>query len=420
MTDLDALRQAVLAAPDDDLPRLVYADCLEENGDPDRAEFIRVQIELARQPEYEPFAVLCKARKQEWVTGHPWWATLPFLPSSGLVSWNGFKFHRGFGWSIQVSHLPAVHHTVVLGLLDQEPIGELLLHTATLDQWQEFATSEWLPRIRSLAFVSLTSPNEPLRVLRDSPNAGGVRSLRLDHTNVPSIPLILEDLFAAPLGRQLTALTMRHGYGSADEWVEAIASSGKVALTDFDLYQMGFGPAAARVFMDSKLARQAEVLRLQGNPLQSSGMEILATGVERLRVLDLTNTHLDADAAEVLAGAPAFAGVRKLVLNRNRLGTDGVKALARSEHLVGLRSVGLAVTQCDNAGVRYLTRGTFWPNLVELDLAGNRISDPGAKHLMTAKPAPELTSLRLPARNLSDGMIADLRTKFGEAVSFAE
>src|SRR5262249_7676147 len=34
--------------PDDDAPRLVYADWLEDNGDPDRAEFIRVQVELAR------------------------------------------------------------------------------------------------------------------------------------------------------------------------------------------------------------------------------------------------------------------------------------------------------------------------------------------------------------------------------------
>jgi uncharacterized protein (TIGR02996 family) len=34
--------------PEDDYPRLVCADWLDENGDPDRAEFIRLQIELAR------------------------------------------------------------------------------------------------------------------------------------------------------------------------------------------------------------------------------------------------------------------------------------------------------------------------------------------------------------------------------------
>src|SRR5215213_6729162 len=54
MSDRDALLQAILAAPDDDAPRLVFADWLDEHGEPDRAEFIRVQVELARLPFYEP------------------------------------------------------------------------------------------------------------------------------------------------------------------------------------------------------------------------------------------------------------------------------------------------------------------------------------------------------------------------------
>lgn len=49
-----ALEAAFLAAitetPDDDTPRLVYADWLEEHGQSDRAEFIRVQCELAKMP----------------------------------------------------------------------------------------------------------------------------------------------------------------------------------------------------------------------------------------------------------------------------------------------------------------------------------------------------------------------------------
>jgi uncharacterized protein (TIGR02996 family) len=53
VTDLDALLQAVLAAPDDDAPRLAYADALDARAgaaapDP-RASFIRAQILLARQ-----------------------------------------------------------------------------------------------------------------------------------------------------------------------------------------------------------------------------------------------------------------------------------------------------------------------------------------------------------------------------------
>ena len=48
MTQRDALLRAVCENPDDDLPRLVFADWCDENGEPERAEFIRTQIELRR------------------------------------------------------------------------------------------------------------------------------------------------------------------------------------------------------------------------------------------------------------------------------------------------------------------------------------------------------------------------------------
>ncbi len=53
MTDLDereALVLAIFAKPDDDLPRLVYADWLEEHGESNLAEIIRVQCALATTP----------------------------------------------------------------------------------------------------------------------------------------------------------------------------------------------------------------------------------------------------------------------------------------------------------------------------------------------------------------------------------
>ena len=46
--DWPAFVAAIVAEPDDDTARLVAADFLEEHGDPDRAAFIRAQIELAR------------------------------------------------------------------------------------------------------------------------------------------------------------------------------------------------------------------------------------------------------------------------------------------------------------------------------------------------------------------------------------
>lgn len=45
-----ALLRTVAAEPEEDSPRLVFADWCQENGQWDRAEFIRLEIEIARSP----------------------------------------------------------------------------------------------------------------------------------------------------------------------------------------------------------------------------------------------------------------------------------------------------------------------------------------------------------------------------------
>ncbi|MCA9175777.1 MAG: TIGR02996 domain-containing protein, partial [Planctomycetales bacterium] len=75
MTDNPFLQQ-VVENPDDDAARLVYADYLEEQGDP-RSEFIRVQCELARtsplDPGYEDLSLrsedLLDEHRDTWVGG---------------------------------------------------------------------------------------------------------------------------------------------------------------------------------------------------------------------------------------------------------------------------------------------------------------------------------------------------------------
>ena len=58
MTTREGLVAAILAAPDDDLPRLVFADWLEENGEADRAAWIRIQCELERtMPDRRPWYI---------------------------------------------------------------------------------------------------------------------------------------------------------------------------------------------------------------------------------------------------------------------------------------------------------------------------------------------------------------------------
>lgn len=62
--------QAIIEDPDDDDLRLVYADWLDERGQPKRAEFIRVQIELAKLPKGDERRKNLEARERELILRH--------------------------------------------------------------------------------------------------------------------------------------------------------------------------------------------------------------------------------------------------------------------------------------------------------------------------------------------------------------
>jgi uncharacterized protein (TIGR02996 family) len=53
-TERRAFLAAIVAAPEDDTPRLVFADWLDEHGEHDRAEFIRLGCQQARLDEDDP------------------------------------------------------------------------------------------------------------------------------------------------------------------------------------------------------------------------------------------------------------------------------------------------------------------------------------------------------------------------------
>jgi uncharacterized protein (TIGR02996 family) len=98
MIPLDhALLAAVLAAPNDDLPRLAAADWWEEQGEVARAEFIRVQIQLtsiprATQPT-DPYPKSLVRRERELLVLSVFWAA--DLPCPGSIR-NGAVWQRGF------------------------------------------------------------------------------------------------------------------------------------------------------------------------------------------------------------------------------------------------------------------------------------------------------------------------------------
>jgi len=56
LTEGDALLADIARHPDDDALRLIYADWCQDHGQPERAEFIRVQLERRATPEPAPHA----------------------------------------------------------------------------------------------------------------------------------------------------------------------------------------------------------------------------------------------------------------------------------------------------------------------------------------------------------------------------
>lgn len=71
MTEREALVRSVCEWPGDDTPRRVFADWCEENGEPQRATFIRAQIESSKCPK-------CKGRALV-VTGEVTLREIPIL-----------------------------------------------------------------------------------------------------------------------------------------------------------------------------------------------------------------------------------------------------------------------------------------------------------------------------------------------------
>src|SRR5205823_4967842 len=60
----------IVETPDEDAPRLIFADWLEDHGQPERAELIRVQCELARPSTSTPRQDELRAREKKLVKAH--------------------------------------------------------------------------------------------------------------------------------------------------------------------------------------------------------------------------------------------------------------------------------------------------------------------------------------------------------------
>jgi uncharacterized protein (TIGR02996 family) len=185
MSDADALLAAVLADPDADLPRLVYADWLDEHGEPERAEFIRVQIELARTPPrdvgpWNTRLVDLRARQQTlWaVHGEKWLAPLraPGAPLDGLTASHG-AFRRGF---VEVVWMPTRRFLREADRLFRlVPVRELRVTEVTVPQLGELLGSPYLGRLAGLDLSDRHVGNTAVRMLTAVKASAALRVLRL-------------------------------------------------------------------------------------------------------------------------------------------------------------------------------------------------------------------------------------------------
>lgn len=173
MTPDNPFLRALLAEPDSDTLRLALADWLDEHDDAPRAEFVRVQIELARggpSPERRREleirqSELLRAHDTEWVA--PLAAVLRLQPGE----WGGWVFRRGF---IEYFRLSG-RLVDVLGarLAALTPVRELLIdgggpvESAWAEPWVRSLTRVYdLPVSPAAAEAMLASPHlKALKVL---------------------------------------------------------------------------------------------------------------------------------------------------------------------------------------------------------------------------------------------------------------
>jgi uncharacterized protein (TIGR02996 family) len=101
----EAFLADIIAHPADDAPRLIYADWLEENGQPERAEFIRVQCRLLDAQPWPPMSLedmerLQKRERELLKANHQSWGDLPivFVPRLSVepLRQNNARYRRGF------------------------------------------------------------------------------------------------------------------------------------------------------------------------------------------------------------------------------------------------------------------------------------------------------------------------------------
>jgi uncharacterized protein (TIGR02996 family) len=331
MSQQESLLQAILADPDDDHLRLVYADWLEEHGNADRAEFIRVQIELARSPPEAPSRHELLRREKELLETHraAWLKELPPMPSGTKL-----EFQRGFVH--RVTFARAARFSEHAGKLSAAaPIQELRIGKLLLEHLPELAESPLLARLSALLLEGNPLDEQSVQRLVASPHLVCLTRLHLIDSAVGDGAI--RALAASPCRTTLSELDVSwNSFG--DMGVAALAAVPWPRLTHLNLAHSDIGIAGARALARSRHLCQLTQLNVAGNSVGLVGAAALVTSpsLERLTALNFAETRLGHTGVERLAVSPQIARLRKLDLGANGIGDRGARALLASPHLAGL------------------------------------------------------------------------------------
>lgn len=219
----ELLLGAVRDQPEDDTLRLAYADWLDENGDPGRAEFVRVQCRLAvlghgpmwphaghadagrLSPGLTGEAVELVRRQTElWEENRDvWQGELPALPGSTVL------FHRGFAAAAVTEHPGAlVKHGE--RLLAAAPVTRVVFRDCRPEAVELCVSRPWFGGIRSLAVVWRDAVvgvgNRLAETLAEFEHLSALRDLSLFGVRLTNPGA--HAVAAAPFARQLAKLDL--------------------------------------------------------------------------------------------------------------------------------------------------------------------------------------------------------------------
>jgi uncharacterized protein (TIGR02996 family) len=173
MNDGEALLAAILANPDDDTPRLVYADWLDEHDESARAEFIRVQIALVHAP-----TLALRAREAALLATHETaWLSALKAEKAPLYGEAHGKFRRGFIEVVWMSTTAFLERAK--DLFTSVPLRELRLTTTTMVQLAELVHCPLFERLAGLDLSDWRMRDAAAIAVLRSRKAGSLRVLRL-------------------------------------------------------------------------------------------------------------------------------------------------------------------------------------------------------------------------------------------------